>query len=75
MQRQEVITEHGAGTGSACGSARKVVRLEEARWKTGLRRKVRECGLCPEVKREVSDYTPEKVIVTFTLLTIRIWDI
>ena len=29
VQRQEVGTEHRAGTGSACGRAREVVRLGE----------------------------------------------
>lgn len=31
VRRQEVNTEHGAGTGSVCGGAREVVRLREVR--------------------------------------------
>lgn len=72
IQRQEVSTEPGAGTGSAYGGAREGSGEEEI--------EQTQCGaygLCPGVKREgpLEGYAHGNVIVMFTLLTIRIWDI
>lgn len=44
MQKQEVSTEHAAGTESAGGTAR--VGCEAGRWETGLRCSAGECGPC-----------------------------